>query len=50
MIGWNNVKLLVEVNPQKSFVDPNLSEADQNQGPELGFLLFSQVWLISFPL
>ena len=49
MIACNNVKLLVEVKPmKKKFGDQNWAKQAKIRS-KISFLLFSQVWFISFP-
>ena len=50
MIAWNNVQLLREVKLAKEFLGPIYGPNSPKAGPKLGFLAFSQVWFISFPL
>ena len=58
MITWNNAQQLVEVkltknkqtNKQTKKQGLKLGPNGQKLGLKLSFLLFSQVWFISFPL
>ena len=35
---------------ENNFLGPNLGQNGPKSGPKLGFLPFSQIWFISFPL
>ena len=52
MIAWNNLQLLVEVKSAstKKIEGPKFGSNGPISVPKLGFLLFSQVQFISFPL
>ena len=50
MIVCNTVYDVVEVRPTKKILGPKFGPIKPKSGPKLGFLLFSQVWFISFPI
>ena len=49
MIAWDNVQIVIEVKPAERNWGPEFGANRSKQGPNLGFLSFSNAWFISFP-